>query len=88
MQGWGHRSASLSLDEKLARRSPDELLFPHLELAISDGFSRAGIAGLDDLDVIETHDCFTISEYVALEHFGFAGPGRGFEAIEDGRIEA
>ena len=35
------------------------------------------------MDAIETHDCFTISEYVALEHFGLATPGEAWKIIEE-----
>ena len=37
--------------------------------------------------MIETHDCFTISEYVALEHFGLAKPGEAWKVIEAETID-
>jgi acetyl-CoA C-acetyltransferase len=39
---------------------------------------------LDDLDVVETHDCFTISEYMAYDHFGLAAPGESWKVVEAG----
>ena len=39
-----------------------------------------------DIDVFETHDCFTSSEYAAISAFGITAPGKEFEAIEDGTI--
>ncbi len=39
---------------------------------------------LDDLDGIETHDCFTPTEYLAIDHFGITGPARVWKAVEDG----
>ncbi len=48
-----------------------------------DAFGRAGI-GLDDLDGIEVHDCFTPSEYLAIDHIGLTGPGESWKAIENG----
>ena len=36
---------------------------------------------------IETHDCFTTSEYMAIDHFGLTKPGESWKAIEDGTIE-
>ena len=36
---------------------------------------------------MEVHDCFTITEYMALDHLGLTPPGQGWQAIEDGRIE-
>jgi acetyl-CoA C-acetyltransferase len=36
---------------------------------------------------IETHDCFTTSEYMAIDHFGLTGPGESWKAIEEGVVE-
>ncbi len=56
-----------------------------MSAAIGDAFTRAGITGgVDDLDLIETHDCFTASEYMAIDHFGITKPGESWRAIESG----
>lgn len=81
--GWGHRTAALSLDEKLRRAQGDAYLFPHLRGAIVDAYRRAGIAGPFDLSGIETHDCFSITEYLALDHLGLTPPGEAHRAIEE-----
>jgi len=39
------------------------------------------------VDAIETHDCFTTSEYMAIDHFGLTKPGESWKAVEDGTIE-
>ena len=62
-------------------------LFPHLRSAIEDAYRRAGVGGPDDLDAVETHDCFTITEYAALDHFGITPPGQSWRAVEEGVIE-
>ena len=54
--------------------------------AITDAYARAGINDVSQLDCIETHDCFTVNEYVAIEHFGITEPGKAWQAVEDGRI--
>ena len=36
---------------------------------------------------IETHDCFTTSEYMAIDHFGITKPGESWKAVEEGVIE-
>ncbi len=87
IQGWGHRTAALRFDEKIAQARGDAYVLPHTRGAISDAYERAGIEGPDDLDLIETHDCFTTSHYMAIDHFGITEPGRSYEAIEDGRID-
>ena len=33
------------------------------------------------------HDCFTTSEYMAIDHFGLTAPGKSWQAIEEGVIE-
>jgi acetyl-CoA C-acetyltransferase len=42
---------------------------------------------LDDVDGFEVHDCFTPSEYLAIDHIGLTGPGESWKAIENGEIE-
>ena len=39
------------------------------------------------IDGIETHDCFTTSEYMAIDHFGLTEPGESWKAVEEGGIE-
>ncbi|MET7769352.1 acetyl-CoA acetyltransferase [Nocardia sp. NPDC005366] len=85
--GWGHRTVGLPLEEKLRRSADQPLMFPHVAAAIQDAFARAGLAGVDDLDLIETHDCFTASEYMAIDHFGLTAPGESWRAIEAGDLE-
>ena len=60
---------------------------PHVNQAITDAFGRANIANVDALDAIETHDCMTPSEYMAIDHFGITEPGQSWKAIEDGSLE-
>ena len=77
----------LPLAEKLPDSAAGGLMFPHLQRTINDALGRAGIADAWQLDLIETHDCFTVSEYLALEHFGLTAPGKAWQVIEDGSIE-
>lgn len=85
--GWGHRTVGLGLRQKLDRNSDSEYVMPHVHDAINDAFGRARIAGVDALDAIETHDCMTPSEYMAIDHFGITEPGQSWKAIEDGSLE-
>ncbi len=39
------------------------------------------------VDGFEVHDCFTPSEYLAIDHIGLTGPGESWKAIENGEIE-
>ncbi len=85
--GWGHRTAGLPLEEKLRRSQGDEYVLPHVRRAITDAFARAGVEGVVGIDGIETHDCFTPSEYAAIDHFGITAPGKSWQAVEDGTLE-
>jgi len=85
--GWGHRNAGLRLKDKLARSVDAPYVFPHLRQALEDTWRRAGVSGVEAMDGIETHDCFTTTEYMAIDHLGLTPPGQSWQAVEDGRIE-
>ncbi|MDX2142076.1 MAG: acetyl-CoA acetyltransferase [Rhodospirillaceae bacterium] len=88
IEGWGHRTARISYGAKIEASRSDDYVFPHVRGTILDAFTRAGIASARDLDGIETHDCFTTTEYMAIDHFGLTPPGQSWRAIEDGTIAA
>ncbi len=54
-----------------------------LKTAASTAYSRAGITA-DDIDVAQTHDCFTISEIIEYEDLGFCEKGEGGSFVEKG----
>ena len=85
--GWGHRNAGIRFLDKLEKSRNDEFVFPHVRDTIGDAFRRAAVGDVFDLDGIETHDCFTTTEYMAIDHFGITAPGESWKAIEDGTIE-
>ena len=87
IEGWGHRNAGLRLKDKLERSRDARHVFPHVRQTLEDAWRRAGIAGVDAISGIETHDCFTTTEYMAIDHFGLTEPGESWRAIEDGSIE-
>ena len=84
--GWGHRTVGLPIAPKLEQSRDDAYVMPHVREAITDAWARAGVEGVDALDGIETHDCMTPSEYMAIDHFGVTPPGQSWQAIEDGSI--
>ncbi len=85
--GWGHRTVGLPYAEKVRRSADDAYVLPHVRQAIADAFARARVADVSGVDAIETHDCFTPSEYAAIDHFGITPPGKSWQAIEDGTLE-
>lgn len=88
IEGWGHRTAGLTFESKVERSREEPFVLPHVRTAITEAFDRAGIAGPEDLDGIETHDCFSMTEYMAIDHFGITKPGESWQAIEEGTIAA
>ncbi len=83
--GWGHRTAGLPYRPKVAHDEP--YVMPQVRHTITDAFARAGLEDVWDLDGIETHDCFTPSEYLAIDHFGITAPGESWKAVESGTLE-
>jgi acetyl-CoA C-acetyltransferase len=86
IDGWGHRTVGLGLQQKLDRAADDPYVLPHVRSAVLDAMRRAEVT-LDDVDGFEVHDCFTPSEYAAIDHIGLTGPGESWKAIENGEIE-
>jgi len=66
-----------SLEEKLfGGQIPDS--FRGLTNALKGAFYQAGLEfnkDINDINYIELHDCFAITELIILEHLGFANPG-------------
>jgi acetyl-CoA C-acetyltransferase len=87
IKGWGHRTAPITYAAKVQASEGQPYIFPHVRGAILDAFRRADIAGVEQLDGIETHDCFTATEYMAIDHFGITPAGQSWRAIESGDIE-
>jgi acetyl-CoA C-acetyltransferase len=86
IDGWGHRTVGLGLQQKLDRAADDFYVLPHVRRTVLDAFDRARVR-LDDVDGFEVHDCFTPSEYLAIDHIGLTGPGESWKAIENNEIE-
>lgn len=87
IKGWGHRTAPIAYQDKIDASRGEKYVFPHLRGTIEDSFKRAGIGNVDALDGVETHDCFTTTEYMAIDHFGITAPGESWKAVEAGDIE-
>lgn len=54
-----------------------------LKLAVEETLRTAKIT-IDDIDIAELHDCFTISEIMEYEAFGWCEKGKGGKFIEEG----
>ncbi len=93
IKGWGHNTARLLFADKVRESREAEYVLPHVRSTITSAMARAGIAdvfgsdGGEQIHGIETHDCFTTSEYMAIDHFGITAPGESWKAVEDGWLE-
>ena len=85
VKGYGHRTAPMLFDKKMADNEGSEYTLPWTRQAALDAYRRSGLT-VDDIDVFETHDCFTSSEYAAISAFGLTEPGKEYEAVESGQI--
>ncbi len=50
-----------------------------------NGLAEAGVT-LNDLSLVETHDCFTIAELIQYEAMGLAEAGKGADVLADGTV--
>lgn len=85
IKGYGHRTAPLLFDKKVEESNRSPYILPWTRQAIADAYQRSGLT-VKNIDVFETHDCFTSSEYAAISAFGLTEPGKEYEAVESGLI--
>ncbi|MFF2507082.1 lipid-transfer protein [Streptomyces sp. NPDC058067] len=56
---------------------------PMSRAAAARVYEASGL-GIEDVDVIELHDCFSINELLTYEALGMCGPGESGKLVEDG----
>jgi len=83
IKGWGHINAPLLFKNKLATNDPQGYLFPHLRQLFQQTLHRAQMQSIEQLDGMEVHDCFSITEYMIIDHCGLYSPGEAWKAIEN-----
>ena len=85
VKGYGHRTAPMLFEKKMKDQENNPYILPWTRQTVVDAYRRSGLT-VEDIDVFETHDCFTSSEYAAISAFGITEPGKEYVAVEDGRI--
>lgn len=68
----------------LSAKKPERFEGP--TIAIQRAYKAAGVS-VDDIDVAEVHDCFTIAELLSVEALGLAPQGQGSAVIREGQTE-
>jgi acetyl-CoA C-acetyltransferase len=76
--GSGHSSDTIALHERDSLTS-----MRATRLAAKEALRMARIK-VEDVDIAELHDCFTIAELIAYEDLGFCASGQGGKLIQDG----
>lgn len=75
--------AAAQANDYLPLSKRDILLFEGCEVTWKRALETSGLS-LDDLSLVETHDCFTIAELIEYEAMGLAPRGEGCRAILEG----
>jgi acetyl-CoA C-acetyltransferase len=70
----------------MSANMPNWTTWEALKIAGKKAYSDAGV-GPQDIDVAQTHDCFTISEIIEYEDLGFCKKGEGGPFIEAGKTD-
>ena len=65
----------------LSRRDP--IAFEGARRAWAKAMEESGLT-LDDLDLVESHDCFTVAEMIEYEAMGLTAQGQGWKAVREG----
>src|SRR5689334_12899053 len=78
--------ATAHVSDFLPMSKRDILKFDGCGEAWKRALADAGIT-LNDLSLVETHDCFTVAELIEYEAMGLTAPGEGARAIEEGWVE-
>ena len=91
LKAWGHRVAPLRFQAKEEESQGSEYPLPWTRRTVLDTHDRVSALdpswkGAESIDVYETHDCFTSSEYAAISAFGITKPGEEYHAVEEGKI--
>jgi len=77
--GLGHATGNLYTDA-------DPLEMPTTARAAQNAYQQAGLKA-SDVDVVELHDCFTVTELLMYEALGFAEKGKGGQFARSGATQ-
>jgi acetyl-CoA C-acetyltransferase len=77
-------ASSMSTDTISLSEREDLTSFTATKIAAKKAYGQSKLKP-DDIDILEVHDCFTISELIALEDLGFCKKGESNIMIRDGK---
>jgi len=80
---------SLSNGSEMSHDSWDGSFARTTRIAAERAYREAGITDpVRELDLVEVHDCFSITELVTMEDLGLSRPGRGYRDVLEGKFDA
>ena len=79
------RASAVATDTVAAHDRRDPLYLEGAAMSAQRAYAAAGL-GPDDIDLLETHDAFTVMSALSLEACGFAARGKGVRLAMDGEI--
>lgn len=80
-------AASAQASGPTQMQNAEELLtLQAVEESGKEAYEKAGI-GPEDIDVVEIHDCFSMTEIISSEALGFFSKGEGYIALDEGRTK-
>lgn len=84
----GKRSRSVrvlgsALTSDQLEQADNEFTLDHVKRASTKLYEETGVSP-KDVDVVETHDCFSVAELLAYEALGLCAPGEGGQLIDEG----
>jgi len=79
-------SSKIATDTLSLTQRGDLTSFKATKIASQQAYAEAGIKP-EDVDILEVHDCFTISELIALEDLNLCEPGKAWKIVENGELE-
>jgi len=86
IKGWAHINAPMLFSEKVRLSKGQDYPLPHVHRVMQESLSRADL-NFKQIDGIELHDCFNITEYMILDHTGIRPQGEVWQAIEAGHFQ-
>lgn len=81
------RSSAQASGPTQMQDAEDLLSIPAIRESGRIAYEKAGV-GPKDIDVVEIHDCFSMTELIAIEELGFFKKREGWKAIEEGRTKS
>ncbi|GAA0610098.1 thiolase domain-containing protein [Virgibacillus siamensis] len=80
------RASSQASGPTQMQKVEDLVSIPAVKESGCIAYEKAGL-GPKDIDVVEVHDCFSMTEIVSSEELGFFNKREGYKAVEEGKTK-